>query len=1197
MTKTMGDNNEVISLAHMKHDWFEKGKSLVTVTLYIRNAVDVDIIFEEDGVNATFCTSDATFLKWHANGALDKKYFSYVIKTREEIICKESYFKVKAATIEIFLKKVSPGKWGSLHAYGTESIKDGKKSPHQQAMLSRQLLLGGKSTPLTKKSSDEGKQEVETEKPGPSKTQDKRNIQKSVAVSLQSDVPFGMVGLENYANNCYMNVVVQVLSNIQEARDYFKNDCYFKDINSNNPLGSGGKVAKAFADVVKTLWSNGKKVFKPVALKNVMGKQCSLFVGWQQHDAQEFFASLLDNLHEDLNQIQYEKASEKDLAKLESEPSANEKPDTAWLSHLKRNNSFMVKLFHGQLMSKLTCAACHKISYSFDPCAQISLPIPSNKQQHKVLFFTRDIQSTPYLINLQISTANAQLWHLINLLQSIVKVPPHLISMFKGINDVTESDQLPITSVKKYKYIICSEIASKDEIGVISIPVFQYTSYAKDFMECDFCFKLQRELETKLKRCTRCLSVAYCSRDCQTKHWHTHSKVCSKDLKKAVGIPFYITLSKETLSYQSLVESLREVAKHSVERVNHNIDNLSKSDTCLSENNVKNTLHSCNFIIKTSSKMNFIDETCVAVTADNLQFESLLKATCLIMEWQNNLSEDQSVNDVRSKEVANHEIFSDPLAPQLASDNRSDQSTLSDCIKLFMEPERLDEKESWKCPKCKSPQSAKKEMAISSPPSLLLLHFKRFTYGEYGQKINKAVSYPLSEFDLSPFVAKETLSKLDYSLLYDLVGVITHRGTMRMGHYTCMTRLLNHLNQEEYGWRHFDDDSVVKIRAEKVVSPDAYVLIYRIRNLNDVIKLDRCPALHSSSASSLTDGVVKRKRADNTTSGSKSVDRRSHSEYTLNRLKRTTSVEANESENEKKSADNASSRSELLRSNSAHPILNSSVRCQESLEHSATSTDRSENVTAHYNLCRLSSTSSEEFVDCSSHLPQEDITVKDVNSSTTDSLAQEDNTVRHLNSHLPREDITVKDVNLSNDNVVKIEGSSISNVQSEATSFSSHKNNVNPTSEDNVRINGILNEEGATIHNVATDDFNNKASATAINNDIFNKEGATSHIENVIADDINNRASATAINNDMICSAAEFLNDSRTTEDLFDYESFEDLHLDPLQEELHKSFDGLEWIDSNEYLNQEDMTIENPFADVIFTPSKSFYDIDENDLD
>ena len=48
-----------------------------------------------------------------------------------------------------------------------------------------------------------------------------------------------------------------------------------------------------------------------------------------------------------------------------------------------------------------------------------------------------------------------------------------------------------------------------------------------------------------------------------------------------------------------------------------------------------------------------------------------------------------------------------------------------------------------KCPKCATLQSAKKEMAISSPPWLLLLHLKRFTYGESGQKIHKAVSYPL----------------------------------------------------------------------------------------------------------------------------------------------------------------------------------------------------------------------------------------------------------------------------------------------------------------------------------------------------------------------------------------------------------------------------------------------------------------------
>jgi len=52
---------------------------------------------------------------------------------------------------------------------------------------------------------------------------------------------------------------------------------------------------------------------------------------------------------------------------------------------------------------------------------------------------------------------------------------------------------------------------------------------------------------------------------------------------------------------------------------------------------------------------------------------------------------------------------------------------------------------------------------------------------------------------LTPFVAKETRNKIDHSLIYDLCGVINHKGNMRMGHYTCMVRMMNHLDQEEVG--------------------------------------------------------------------------------------------------------------------------------------------------------------------------------------------------------------------------------------------------------------------------------------------------------------------------------------------------------------------------------------------------------------
>ena len=83
------------------------------------------------------------------------------------------------------------------------------------------MLLGGKSTPFSKKSGDqETKVDKETTavcEPQASSSTKEINIQKN----LNKTVTAGLTGLENYANNCYMNVVIQVLANIPEVREYF----------------------------------------------------------------------------------------------------------------------------------------------------------------------------------------------------------------------------------------------------------------------------------------------------------------------------------------------------------------------------------------------------------------------------------------------------------------------------------------------------------------------------------------------------------------------------------------------------------------------------------------------------------------------------------------------------------------------------------------------------------------------------------------------------------------------------------------------------------------------------------------------------------------------------------------------------------------------------------------------------------------
>jgi len=88
---------------------------------------------------------------------------------------------------------------------------------------------------------------------------------------------------------------------------------------------------------------------------------------------------LLETLHEDVNLVTKKPYVEmQDSAGRPDEVVAKE----FWDGLMKRDNSIFVKLFYGQLKSRVTCSICKNVSITFDPYNVLSVPIPrqSNSQ-------------------------------------------------------------------------------------------------------------------------------------------------------------------------------------------------------------------------------------------------------------------------------------------------------------------------------------------------------------------------------------------------------------------------------------------------------------------------------------------------------------------------------------------------------------------------------------------------------------------------------------------------------------------------------------------------------------------------------------------------------------------------------------------------------------------------------------------------
>jgi ubiquitin carboxyl-terminal hydrolase 4/11/15 len=155
---------------------------------------------------------------------------------------------------------------------------------------------------------------------------------------------------------------------------------YEKELNPSNPLAHHGKVAKAYAGLLKSIFApQSPSSFPPREFKSTIGRFAPSFSGYQQQDSQEFLAFLLDGMHEDLNRIMSKPYTEKpdSTDEMVGHPELIAKlADKHWEIYKSRNDSAVADLFGGLYQSTLICPDCQKVSITFDPFMDLTLPLP-----------------------------------------------------------------------------------------------------------------------------------------------------------------------------------------------------------------------------------------------------------------------------------------------------------------------------------------------------------------------------------------------------------------------------------------------------------------------------------------------------------------------------------------------------------------------------------------------------------------------------------------------------------------------------------------------------------------------------------------------------------------------------------------------------------------------------------------------------
>lgn len=226
-------------------------------------------------------------------------------------------------------------------------------------------------------------------------------------IEIEDDT-MGTSGLVNLGNSCYMNSIIQCLSNCEDFRSFIiGSELISKLIKYEKNYNLGEKnvdnnLSFQLRKILINIWNSSFYSFRPISFKTLFGKKIELFQNTNQQDSQEALLCILDSIHEEiaieakiipnLKNINYDLLDE-----LHNDEDVNiqhilyiikkNKIDYLMYKSVKdfisshQKYSLINNLFEGRIINQLTCSETSGIKVNFESFFYFSLAIPNDSNE------------------------------------------------------------------------------------------------------------------------------------------------------------------------------------------------------------------------------------------------------------------------------------------------------------------------------------------------------------------------------------------------------------------------------------------------------------------------------------------------------------------------------------------------------------------------------------------------------------------------------------------------------------------------------------------------------------------------------------------------------------------------------------------------------------------------------------------------